>query len=221
MVHKPSTHLVSLCVREGGREGRGLSNIGEVYFSCLMWFHWWNDEHRILLIHTEQTKLIGRRTGKLQLTASASGQSGVWGGAITTGSAKTLKGHMNRQKIWWINGWQLSSDLSSHKQALTAQTCPQQFTLGEQQTSLCSLDDLGLQSDWNPATTTFPNSSHSGLKVNQLSRLQAGKPEAVFFLTRCSCIGNFISLMFDYRIISESAAKIPAYFHVTWCIIYM
>lgn len=45
-----------------------------------------------------------------------------------------------------------------------------------------------------------------------------------FFLSHSCCIGNFISLMFvmlDYRIISESAAKIPAYFHVTWCIIYM
>ena len=133
-IHTPRVCVcvcVCVCKRErvGKRGGKGLSSIG-VNFSCLVWFCWWNDEHCILLMRTEQTKLIGRRSGKLQLTATASCQSGGWGGAITIGSAKRLKGHMNRQKLWWINGWQLSSALSSHKQAPTEQTCPQQFTLG-------------------------------------------------------------------------------------------
>lgn len=122
MLHKASIHLMRVCVwqretdrrRKGASERRALSNIKEGYFRCLIRFHWWNDECHVCWHMQKRPSWLDDTLGNYTWQAVASGQSGEWGGEITTGSAKKPKGR-------GINGWQISSDLSSLKPALTEQ----------------------------------------------------------------------------------------------------
>lgn len=62
----------------------------------------WQPQH--LLTHTKQTTLIGGRTRKSDLTASAPSQSGNGGGEITARSAEM---HWEHKTEVWTNRWTL------------------------------------------------------------------------------------------------------------------